>query len=262
MSNLAAELKPFEAAARRMQGWHFEYLPEDVGGETPWDYEAQAAARIKDSDAVVDLGTGGGEVFSKLLAATNCDAYATEEWGPNVTVAGNRLKRLAPVTHCSSLQLPFQDNTFNLVLSRHEAINPAEVMRVLRNGGRFLSQQVINDFMVELGDYFPDTQTFPDFFADYQNSFSQFGARIIQAEEFRYKIRFKELGHLVYQIVVAPWTIPDFSVDTHLEGLQILDNKLKQGGELLFSAGYYLLEVENEDSKELYRFMPLRRDKV
>ncbi len=84
---------------------------------------------------------------------------------------------------------------------------------------------------------------FPDFFKDYQNGFSQLGMRVTQAKEFRYKIQFKELGHLVYQLVAAPWVVPGFTVDTHLKGLKVLDEKLKNGSDLIFSAGYYLLEV-------------------
>lgn len=97
--------------------------------------------------------------------------------------------------------------------------------------------------MFELGDYFPQTVVFPDFFKDYQDKLSQQDMRITRSEVFRNKIRFTNLGHLVYQLVAAPWTIPGFTVNTHLHGLKILANKLKSDGELVFSAGYYLLEA-------------------
>lgn len=243
--NLAAELKSFEAAARRMQGWQFEYLPEVINGDVPWHYESLASGLVQQARTVVDLGTGGGEAFSKVIGAAHCEAYATEQWGPNAPVAASHLAGSAPVVRCSSIQLPFPSHFFDVVLARHEAIDPLEIARVLKAGGCFLSQQVINDFMFELGDYFSDTVVFPDFFNDYQTGFAALGLQVTRAEAFRYKIRFKALGHLVYQIVAAPWTIPGFSVDTHLQGLSRLHEKLINGGDLIFSAGYYLLEVKD-----------------
>ena len=38
--------------------------------------------------------------------------------------------------------MPFEDSRFDVVLNRHELDDPAEVFRVLRPGGVFLTQQV------------------------------------------------------------------------------------------------------------------------
>lgn len=244
-NNLAAELRPFEEAAKRMQGWQFEYTPDVLDGDVPWNYDDLAATLAHASNRVVDIGTGGGEAFLKALTDSRCDAFATEEWGPNAPVAAERLKHRAPVTRCSSSHLPFSDDAFDLVLARHEAIDPKEIARVLSLNGKFLSQQVIRDFMFELGDYFPETVIFPDFFTGYQDGFRQLGLQVTQAREFRYQIQFRELGHLVYQLIVAPWTVPGFTIDTHLEGLEVLNEERKNGKPLIFTGGYYLLEVSN-----------------
>jgi SAM-dependent methyltransferase len=244
MNEIAVDLKPFEDAAKQMQGWRFEYEPEVVGGDVPWNYDDIASRLLGDSICVIDLGTGGGETYLGLLEAKNCQAFATEEWERNAPIAATRLKGVASVTRCSSLVLPFPEETFDLILCRHEAIDPSEITRVLKPGGRLLSQQVIHDFMFELIDTFPDMAIFPDFFSDYKGDFSHLGLHIRQAEEFRYKVRFHELGHLVYQLSATPWTIPGFSVATHLDGLKLLGEKLMNDNGLQFTAGYYLLEVE------------------
>ena len=57
----------------------------------------------------------------------------------------------APVVHASSLHLPFGAGAFELVLNRHEELDPAEVARILAPGGRFLTQQVGSDNWRELG---------------------------------------------------------------------------------------------------------------
>lgn len=243
MDDLVVELEFYEEQARNMRGWQFEYEPEIIGEAMPWDYEARAGELIRQANSVLDLGTGGGEVFSRLLASFNGDAYALEQWLPNVPVAADRLAGAASVVSGSSLRLPFDSRSFDLVLARHEAIDPVEVAGVLRSGGRFFSQQVVHDFMHELKAVFPETVVFPDFFNSYKQSFLTLGFEIQRAEEFRHQLCFRELGRLVYQLVASPWTVPEFSVATHLEGLRALDKKLKSDGVLLFSAGYYLLEA-------------------
>ena len=77
-----------------------------------------------------------------------------------------------------------------------------------------------------------------------QEHFAKLGLNILRAKEHRYKIRFQELGHLVYQLAATPWTIPGFTVVTHAKGLGVLENMLSNGSDLEFTAGYYLLEVE------------------
>ena len=243
VDNLAATLKPFELAARQLQGWDLQFRPEEIRGEMPWDYETLAATMINNSTSVLDLGTGGGEVYSRLIASSTCDTYATEAWERNAPIARKRLAGIAPVTRCLSEQLPFADHAFDLVLSRHEAICPAEIARVLEKHGRFLSQQVIHDFMFELRDYFPDTVIFPDFYQSYQDDFRRLGMQVSRVEEFRYKIRFKEPGHLVYQLAAAPWMLPNFTVESHLDGLTALIADARHGKPMTFTAGFYLFEV-------------------
>lgn len=125
-----------------------------------------------------------------------------------------------------------------LVLARHEAIKPREIARVSRPGGCFLSHQVIKDFMRELGDHFTERVILPDFFSNHRDSFSQPGMYMIRAEEYRDEIRFTELGHLAYQLVATPWTVPGFTIDTQIDGLVALNEKLMAGEHLVFSADY------------------------
>src|SRR6266851_5606094 len=150
------ELRPFVSQARQMQGWSFAYEPAALGPPMPWDYEARARALAREAASVLDMGTGGGEVFERILNGFRGRAVATEEWTPNVSVAASRLRPLgADVTHADSRKLPFAVECFELVLDRHEALAPAEVARILRTGGRLLTQQVHPDYHHELRQFFP-----------------------------------------------------------------------------------------------------------
>ena len=149
----------------------------------------------------------------------------------------------ARVVRCSSLDLPFADRCFDLVLSRHEEINPGEVARVLASGGRFVTQQVVHDAWHELRSVFPDLTRFPDDYAQYREGLTAAGLTIERAVEFRRPVRFRELGHLVYHLAAAPWSLPNFSVKSHRAGLAELDRRAQTEGGVVLTEGFYLLEA-------------------
>jgi SAM-dependent methyltransferase len=128
------------------------------------------------------------------------------------------------------------------VLSRHEALDPSEVARVLRPGGRLLTQQVIHDYWHELAEWFPDYVSFSDHFIDYQRAAIEAGLVVEDARRRYHQVRFRELGPLVYHLVAAPWMVPEFGIETHGDGLEQLARRIERDGELRLTAGYHLLQ--------------------
>lgn len=117
--------------------------PLRLGPPLPSNYEARARELLADAQSVLDIGTDGGEVFSRILNGYEVFAVATEPWLPNVPVAARRLQRLgARAAHANSLTPPFAHQAFDLVPDRHEELGPAEIVRVLAPGGHVLTQQV------------------------------------------------------------------------------------------------------------------------
>jgi hypothetical protein len=53
------------------------------------------------------------------------------------------------------------------------------------------------------------------------------------------------VGAIVYYLRAVPWLVPGFSVDTHLDALLALHNRLARGEELIFQARKYLIEARN-----------------
>lgn len=237
------ELERYAQAARTLEGWQLEYEPEPLVPGPPWDYEARAGELASKSAAMLDLGTGGGEILSRVLAGSNARAVASEEWHVNAPVAKRCLAQRAPIVRASSLALPFADASFDLVLSRHEALDPAEVARVLAPGGRLLTQQMIHDLWHELREVFPDLARFPDHSMEYPRGLEAAGMRVEDTREFRRPTRFRELGHLVYHLVAAPWTVPGFSVASHREALEELERWSQRDEGLQLTEGFTLLEA-------------------
>lgn len=228
--------------ARTFSGWSFDGV-DGVPPEAalPWDYEERARGLIWAGARVLDLGTGGGEVFSRIAGASMRYAVATEEWGPNSSVAAKRLAELAvPVVRASSLALPFASSSFDVVLSRHEEIEPSEVDRVLPPGGKFLTQQVCPEHWPEIRRFFPRATVFTDHWREYQEWFRNHGYEI-EAQRHDYEVSFESLAGLVFMLLVAPWEVPGFDVERDEAALRALEDANAGSEGIKLTEGRYLL---------------------
>jgi hypothetical protein len=76
-----------------MKGWDFRYLAGRwVEQDPPWDYRKEVVSRFHSTRALLDLGTGGGEILSSMVPLPD-NTVATEGYPPNASIA---LKNLAP----------------------------------------------------------------------------------------------------------------------------------------------------------------------
>ena len=111
-----------EAEAAPIEGWDFSWLDGRATEERPsWQYSAMVAARVGSVSSMLDIECGGGEMLSRLPGLP-AFMVASEGWAPNITVAGRRLRPLGAhvigATH-DRPALPFADESFDLVTSRH-----------------------------------------------------------------------------------------------------------------------------------------------
>jgi len=215
-----ARLGPWVAKARRFSGWDFEEIRvRELDPGPRWDYARIVRDHGAQSNAVLDMGTGGGERLADLRPALRSRVVATEEWSRNVPVAFQRLRPLGvPVIRCRSVRLPFSDSTFDLVIDRHEEFSPQEVSRVLDAGGEFITQQVGQSEWRELRPFFPRMTDFGDLRSMYSREFERMGFRVESAEH-HYRVAYPSLGEIVFMLGVAPWTVPDFDLTRDLDSL-------------------------------------------
>ncbi len=238
------ELRPYVERARRMEGWTFEFEPIPLSPSPPWDYTERARVLAAGARTVLDLGTGGGEVFSDILSGYVGMAVATESWHVNAPVAGRRLRRLgAHVVEASSLALSFAEERFELVLDRHEELDPREVARVLAPGGRVLTQQIHSDYLAELRAFFPRMPDVGRHDEPYRRGFEAAGLQIVDARQHEQPVAYRGLGELVYELTAAPWTIPDFDLEADLEALLQIEDRLGRKEGIVLSDRRYILEA-------------------
>lgn len=240
-------IRPYVEKAQRFSGWSFaDIKTKRRGPEIPWDYQRRAQDLLRSAGSVLDMGTGGGELYARVLGGYGGLAVATESWHPNVRVATNRLRPLGcAVVRSSSFRLPFHDESFSLVLNRHEELDPPEVGRVLARGGRVLTQQVGRRNWEELRTAFPRKQDFGPLFEAYRRGFEMAGLSISRAEEHETRVAYASLGDVVYVLCVAPWEIPGFApLGKDLDALLEMEQALRTDDGIVLTEDRFLIEAE------------------
>jgi SAM-dependent methyltransferase len=241
-------LRPYIERARSFSGWSFaDVASRPLEPGPPWDYEAIAREQARRARAILDLGTGGGEVLERIVAGLSSFVVATEEWVVNAPVARKRLAAYgADVVRGSSLALPFSGDSFDLVIDRHEELDPLEVIRVLRAGGRLVTQQVIPEVWPELTPFFPRRTVFGDHYHDYAAVFERAGMAV-RRQRHEYRVAYATLGDLVFMLLIAPWTIPEFDPVREIDALLALDDACRTDDGIVLTEGHYLLTAEKPE---------------
>jgi SAM-dependent methyltransferase len=210
-----------EAMAAPVAGWDFSWMQgRSAARPPPWSYEQIVAGRAAGARAMLDMGTGGGEVLAGL-AATAPVTIATEAWAPNVPVATERLAPLGiAVVQVDGApdnidqpgdggELPFDDQAFDLVINRHEAFVAAEVARVLEPGGTFVTQQVDggawDDLLAAFGQ---PRQAAGSWLGLAIEQCGSAGLRVLESRTGDERLRFDDVGALVYFLRVVSWAVP------------------------------------------------------
>ena len=229
-------------------GWDFSHLAGRVIEESPpWSYEELVRAHLLGARSLLDLGTGGGEVLSRLADAFPRRVVATEAWAPNVVIARERLAPLgvevvAYEATDAGAMLDFADASFDVVISRHEAYRASEVARVLTSGGSFVTQQVTGDSLAELRDLFASAAAWPHVTVDHlSEELRAAGLAVEDAGEWHGWMTFKDVGALVYYLKNVPWQVPGFSVARDERVLADLQRRLERDGALRFGIGRLLI---------------------
>ena len=225
-------------AEAHFSGWDFSYI-DDRESQAPlrWSYVSEALLQVRKSKAVLDMDTGGGEMFS-YFAPFPPVAYATEAYAPNIPIARERLEPLGveviPLDEDEPRQLPFDPDTFDLILNRHGYYWEPELNRILQPGGLFITQQVGNRNDVGIRKLLgaPDAVAYLAW-ADLDQAVANLesaGFRIIKQLEDIYPQRFYDVGAIVYQLKAVSWQIADFGVERYFGQLKAIHETIQQAG--------------------------------
>jgi SAM-dependent methyltransferase len=228
------------AFAERATGWEFAWL-DGRPGEPSWSYPDLARALIRHATAVLDLDTGSGELLAEL-APLPAHTVAVESWARNTPVARDRL---APFGVAVLTELPGGEDEFDLVLSRHGRLPATDIARLLRSGGRLLTQQVGSDDLAGLNRALgaPPAHLKP-WNADLAaTALEAAGLDVIDVREERPALHFHDVGSVVRRLRDLPWQIRDFTPQRYADALGRLDSFIRLHGVLTVAAHRFVIQA-------------------
>lgn len=236
-----------EEEAAHIHGWDFSHIHGryEEENDLPWDYEKIVRYFLDDSKQMMDYDTGGAEFLLSLHHPYNMTA-ATEGYKPNVKLCEKRLIPLGiDFRECSDPKnIPFKDDSFDLMINRHGDFDSNEIQRLLKKDGVFITEQVGGDNdrnLVEM--VLPDTpKPFPQLnLVTQRANFERAGFQILKAEEAFRPIKFYDVGAFVWFAHIIEWEFPDFSVDKCFEQLLKMQEKIEETGKVEGTIHRYLI---------------------
>lgn len=233
----------------KFEGWNFSYL-ETTGRmqEFPlsWNYRNKVILEMQEVSSLLDMGTGGGEFLSTLkpLPKYTC---ATEGYKPNISVAKNRLEPLGVKVNevHNDEYLPFDDETFELIINKHESYSPKEVRRILKDKGTFITQQVggLNDKEINELLRVPKFESFDWNLKSAVTELQETGFKTLEQKEDLVKTRFYDIGAIVYYLKAIPWQVPDFTLEKYFDGLIEIYNRIEDVGYIDFTCHRFFIRA-------------------
>jgi len=236
-----------DATTQKFSGWDFAWLQGRLVEEAPpWDYSKEVAKELPGVDSLLDLGTGGGELLSSLGSLPR-RTFANEGYPPNALIARDRLRRLGidvvrtyaddNTAKPQAGALPFRTGSLGLVIDRHESFVAAEVYRVLKKRGVFLTQQAGSSSYPELGEFLGALKGEQVWDLDMaRRQISEAGLIVTEGQEARLSAWFKDVGAVVYYLLAIPWVIEGFTIEGYRDRLMELHRSISQNGSFKVTA--------------------------
>jgi len=238
-----------EADSVDVDGWDFSWLDGRATEERPsWGYQRLLGERLASASAAVDLQTGGGEVLAGVSRFPPT-MVATEHWPPNAAKATELLhpRGVVVVATADQTTLPFADQAFDLVTSRHPTtVCWPEITRVLKPGGTYFAQHIGPASVIELSEYFlgPQPQAHTERHPDDESAEAK-AARleVIDTRLERLCMEFLDIGAVVHFLRKVIWIVPGFTVDRYRDRLRDLHDQIEAEGRFVAHSSRSLIEA-------------------
>jgi len=215
-------------------GWDFSYIKgRMIEDKLSWNYKDIVEKNIIGKESLLDMGTGGGEFLCSLSNLPQ-NVCATEGYEPNIPIAEQRLKEknilLKPIKNDS--EIPFDNEYFDIVINRHESFNLNELKRIIKKGGLFITQQVggLNGIDINMAFEAKTMDNIDWCLIKNIEMFKNAGMEIIDYDENLGKMRFNDIGAIVYYLKCISWQVKDFSIEKYYNKLEIMNEIIKKNG--------------------------------
>jgi SAM-dependent methyltransferase len=237
-----------EGSSVPVEGWDFSWFAGRASEQRPaWGYARLMAGRMARAGAALDIQTGGGEVLA-TVGSGPIELMATESWPPNLAIARRNLAHLHAIVVevDDTAPLPFPDDHFDLVVSRHPTVVLwDEIARVLAPGGTYFSQQVGGGTVRELTDAMMGPQPVhpsrsPDVARD---AAVRAGLDVVDLRTESLRMEFHDIAAVIVFLRKVIWIVPGFTVEAYRDQLAGLDACMRADGPFVAHAQRFLIEA-------------------
>ena len=180
----------------------------------------------------MDLGCGSG-AFTNFIAravgkkgrvyAVDIQPDMLKQLEHKLSKKGNESIKNIKLIIANANKLPFENEQFELIINRHESYSPAELHRILKSDGLFITQQVGWKDNLEINQrlgYPVEELEYLDWdLKKIVNELEDVGFNIIKKLEAFPITRCFDVGAIVYYLKAIPWQIPEFSVEKYEKNL-------------------------------------------
>lgn len=239
------ELKRRAADVEKIRGWDFSRM-RTWGEPAPWTYQENVRRYLRPSDRVLDIATGGGEVFLSLASYLGSGLGTDFSSEMIATARENTPPELAGKVAWEVMEaqdLRVEPASFDMVLNRHGPVFLDPILRALRPGGYFICQQVgglNSQNIIRLfgwdsgGDYWRDYWDRHGFahqdVASLMDQLTAAGCRIVAHGSYNTRYTFLDVESLIFFLKAVP--LPeDLDLDRHGDRILrfIEENSTREG---------------------------------
>lgn len=248
-----------EEIAAHIHGWDFSHIHGryEEENDLPWDYRKIIKGYLLPDMKLLDIDTGGGE-FLLSLGHPYRSTSAVEGYPPNAELCRKTLLPLGiDFKACDDVShIPFDNNSFDIIINRHGSFDPAEIHRLLKPDGLFMTQQVGSRNDRELVEMvLPGTPVpFPEAELYIQKEhLEKSGFGILRAEEAFRPIRFYDIGAFVWFARIIEWEFPGFSVNNCFDKLLQMQEEIERNGVVEGTIHRYLIAAKKISYPTLHK---------
>lgn len=206
------QLKQIANTCGKLHGWDFSSVHIERS-PVPWDYVDVVRKYLRPTDRVLDIGTGGGEIFLSLAPFFR-EGVGIDQSSSMIEAALHNQHSLsignASLIKMDGRDLHFASDDFDVILLRHAHVYTGEIVRVLRPGGYFITQTVGQRSSLNLLNTFDWTPANfgPDWWqpvATLADEFRSYGCHIIAEAEYDIPYWFLDVGSFLFWLLAVPW---------------------------------------------------------
>lgn len=237
-----------EAVSVDVSGWDFSWLDGRATEQRPsWGYQRLMNERLATVAAAPDIQRAGVRCWSERRGSRPRWRRPSHGRRTSHSLPADCIPGVV-VADPGEPPLPFADDSFDLVTSRHPAtVWWQEIARVLRPGGTYLAQHVGPETLSELYEFFlgPQPKLQHTRHPDRESADARAAGLTIRTLRMeRLRVEFFDIGAVLYFLRKVIWTVPDFTVERYRDRLQHLHEQIRRDGAFVAHCSRVLIEAK------------------